>query len=175
VSRVSPLEPETPEARALIDSIAAGYGRATNMKRTLARSPVALGALMSWYDLRAELISFLDERLVTLFAYSISSRTDCLVCSTFFRRILIERGESPEALHTSDWEQDVMSYGRQLAVDPNGVSDGLYARLAARLTPEQIITLTTFAGLMVATNLFNNALRVDLDPDLVPYRKEEDP
>jgi hypothetical protein len=32
--------------------------------------------------------------------------------------------------------------------------------------------LTAFGGLMVATNLFNNALRVDLDDYLQPYRGE---
>ena len=173
MARISPLEPETDEERERIAMLVTRYGRATNMKRTLARSPVALAALMSWYDLRAEVISFLGERLTTLFAYAISTRTDCLVCSTFFRRILIEQGECPEDLQTTDWEQDVMSYGRQLAVDPNAVTDDLHARLAARLTPDQIITLTTFAGLMVATNLFNNALRIDLDLELVPFRKEQ--
>ncbi len=53
--------------------------------------------------------------------------------------------------------------GRQLAVDPHGVSDELFGRLAARLEPDQIVALTAFGGLMVATNLFNNALKVDLD------------
>jgi hypothetical protein len=31
--------------------------------------------------------------------------------------------------------------------------------------------LTAFGGLMVATNLFNNALKVDLDDYLHAYRK----
>ena len=48
-----------------------------------------------------------------------------------------------------------------------------FGRLAARLRPEQIVALTAFGGLMVATNLFNNALRVDLDEYLEPYRKKE--
>ena len=44
-----------------------------------------------------------------------------------------------------------------------------------RLRPEQIVALTAFGGLMVATNLFNNALQVDLDEYLHRYRKEEKP
>ena len=55
--------------------------------------------------------------------------------------------------------------------DPNGVSDDLYARLARHFTPGQLVALTAFGGLMVATNLFNNALRVDLDDYLKPYRR----
>ena len=117
---------------------------------------------MTWYDLRDAVLPFLGERLTTLFAHAISAGTDCLVCSTFFRRILIDAGEDPD-LRLDDWEQTIVDYGRQLAVDPNGVSDELYSRLATRLQPDQIVALTAFGGLMVATNLFNNALRVDLD------------
>jgi hypothetical protein len=40
------------------------------------------------------------------------------------------------------------------------------------LAPEQVVALTAFGGLMVATNLFNNALQIDLDEYLVPYRAE---
>jgi alkylhydroperoxidase family enzyme len=160
-----------PEACAALDAIAASHGRATNMKRTLARSPLALRSLMTWYDLRDEVQPFLGERLTTLFAHAISAATDCLVCSTFFRRLLIEAGEDPSALRLDEREQVVVEYGRQLAADPHGVSDELYGRLSGELRPEQIVALTAFGGLMVATNLFNNALRVDLDDYLQPYRE----
>jgi alkylhydroperoxidase family enzyme len=172
MSRIKPLQEDDPESRAVLDQIRTAHGRTTNMKRTLAHSPVALHALMTWYDLRNEVVPFLGERPTTLFAHAISAGTDCLVCSTFFRRLLIDAGEDPEALRLDDWEQTVVAYGRQLAVDPHGVSDDLYGRLAARLAPDQIVALTAFGGLMVATNLFNNALRVDLDDYLHPYRKE---
>jgi alkylhydroperoxidase family enzyme len=175
MARISPLQDEVahPESRAALDQIRTAHGRVTNMKRTLARSPVALRALMTWYDLRDEVVPFLGERPTTLFAHAISAGTDCLVCSTFFRRLLVDAGEDPEALRLDDWEQTIVAYGRQLAVDPHGVSDELYGRLAARLEPDQIVVLTAFGGLMVATNLFNNALRVDLDDYLHAYRKEE--
>jgi alkylhydroperoxidase family enzyme len=174
MARILPLEDAEadPAGRAALDGIVAAHGRTTNMKRTLARSPVALDALMTWYDLRDAVVPFLGERTTTLFAHAISAGTDCLVCSTFFRRILIEWGEDPASLRLDDWERTVVEYGRQLAVDPHGVSDDLFARLADRLRPDQIVALTAFGGLMVATNLFNNALRVDLDDYLLRYRKE---
>jgi alkylhydroperoxidase family enzyme len=173
MARISPLQEEGahPESRAALDQIRTAHGRVTNMKRTLARSPVALRALMTWYDLRDEVVPFLGERPTTLFAHAISAETDCLVCSTFFRRLLVDAGEDPEALRLDDWEQTIVAYGRQLAVDPHGVSDELYGRLAARLEPDQIVALTAFGGLMVATNLFNNALQVDLDDYLHAYRQ----
>ncbi len=176
MTRIAPLSDveaeKDPSARAALEAIRSQGGKVTNMKRTLARQPVALRSLLTWYDLRDVVQPFLGERLTTLFAHAISTRTDCLVCSSFFRRLLIESGEDPQALRLDDWEQTVVDYGRQLGADPNAVSDDLYSRLSSRLEPDQIVALTAFGGLMVATNLFNNALRVDLDDYLQPYRSE---
>jgi alkylhydroperoxidase family enzyme len=166
-----PLEQAVPAARAQLDEQIAKYGRATNMKRTLAHSPAALNALMRWYDLHAEVKAFLGDRLATLFAHAVSTQTDCLICSTFFRRWLLEAGENPDDLKLDDRDRAVVAFGRQLARDANGVSDELYAAVAAHLAPPQVVALTTFGGLMIATNVFNNALKVDLDEYLYPFRK----
>jgi hypothetical protein len=40
------------------------------------------------------------------------------------------------------------------------------------LEPAQIVAVTAFGGLMIATNVFNNALQVDLDDYLQPFRKD---
>jgi alkylhydroperoxidase family enzyme len=159
------------DMRAEYDLQIAAHGRVTNLKRTLAHSPVAFRALMEWYALRDEVKPFLGERLTILFAHAISAQTDCLICSTFFRRILIDAGENPDSLALEDRERAVVEYGRQLVKDPNQVSDDLYGRLARFFQPPEIVALTAFGGLMIATNVFNNALRVDLDDYLKPYRK----
>jgi alkylhydroperoxidase family enzyme len=175
MARIPPLmdADADPASRAALEGILAAHGRITNMKATLARAPVALDALMTWYNLRDVVVPFLGERTTTLFAHAISAGTDCLVCSTFFRRMLIDRGEDPDALRLDDWDETIVEYGRQLAREPHGVGDELFARLLARLRPDEIVALTAFGGLMVATNLFNNALRVDLDEYLDGYRKPE--
>jgi alkylhydroperoxidase family enzyme len=172
VSRIEPLDIQDagPEARAELERQLAAHGRVTNMKRTLAHSATALHALMTWYPLRDRVAAFLGERATTLFAHAISAKADCLICSTFFRRILIESGEDPEALVLDEREQAVVDFGVQLARDSNAVSDPLYDRLAAFLAPAQIVDLTAFGALMLATNVVNNALRVDLDGYLEPYR-----
>jgi alkylhydroperoxidase family enzyme len=156
--------------RAELERIEAEHGRVTNMKRTLARSPLALRALMEWYPLRDEVVSFLGVRATNIFVHAISTRTDCLVCSTFFRRILIDAGEHPDHLELSEKERALVDYGRQLVDDANRVSDALYARISAFLGAEHMVTLTAFGGIMIATNVFNNALLVELDPYLQPYR-----
>jgi alkylhydroperoxidase family enzyme len=176
MSRIAPLEihDAEPEARAELDRQLAAHGRVTNMKRTLAHSPTALHALMTWYPLHDRVEAFLGARATTLFAHAISAGTDCLLCSTFFRRILIDAGEDPDALVLNEREQAVVDYGVQLARDANNVSDELYGRLAAFLAPAQLVDLTAFGALMLATNVFNSALRVDLDEYLLPYRRGAD-
>ena len=175
--RIPPLgeHPADPAARALLDQQRNAHGRTTNMKRTLAHSPVALDALMRWYDLHAEVVGFLGTRATTLFVHAISVQTDCLICSTFFRRWLAEAGDDPDAPRLDERERALVEYGRLLARDANGVSDELFARLRSFLEPDQVVTLTALGGLMIATNVFNNALAVDLDEYLYPYRKPEAP
>ena len=172
MSRIEPIEYEaaSPDERAILDHIAERYGRATNMKRTLAHSTVALHALLEWYPLHDAVLPILGERLTALFCHAISAQTDCLICSTYFRRELIDAGENPNELSLDDREQTVVVFGRQIAKDANHVDEALYARLASYFTPKQIVDLTAFGALMIATNVFNNALRVDLDDDLKPYR-----
>src|ERR1044071_4867497 len=99
-----------PSARAAHDAHTA-VARITNMKRTLLHSVPAFEALMTWYPLRDAVQPFLGERLTTLFAHAISSETDCLICSTFFRRILIEVGENPDRLQLDERETAVVEFG----------------------------------------------------------------
>ena len=126
---------ERPRARGVqaLDEVVAAHGRATNMKRTLARSPVALRSLMTWYDLRDEVVTFLGERATVLFAHAISAGTDCLICSTFFRRLLIDAGDDPDDPRLDEREALVVEFGRQLARDPHGVGDELFDRLSQLL------------------------------------------
>ena len=175
MARVGPLslEAAAPAAREELQRQIAEHGRATNMKRTLARSPAALHAFMHWYDLHALVVAFLGERPTMLFAHAISSQTDCLICGTFFRRWLADAGDDPDDLTLDERERALVEFGRQLARDANAVGDDLFARLRRHLSDDQVVTLTAFGGLMIATNVFNNALGVDLDDYLIPYRKQK--
>ena len=173
--RIRPVEyaDAAPAVRAAHDEVVREHGRITNMKRTLLHSLPAFRALMEWYALRDTVQPFLGERLTNLFAHAISSETDCLVCSTFFRRILLESGENPDEFALAEREAVIVEYGRRLAKPFARVPDELHARLAAKFSDEQIVALTAFGALMVATNIFNNALDVELDGYLEPYRKAD--
>lgn len=148
------------------------HGRMTNMKRTLAHNGTALHALMEWYPLRDEVRTFLGERLTDLFAHAVSAENDCLICSTFFRRILIEGGEDPESLRLDERDAAVLEYGRRIATGGHDVPDALFNRLRSWMTPAQLVTLTAFGSIMLATNVLNNALQVDLDDYLEPFRRD---
>src|SRR6185436_18200961 len=99
-----------PATRRAHDDHVQHVARMTNMKRTLLRSVPAFDALMTWYDLRDVVLPILGERLTIIFAHAISAETDCLICSTFFRRILVESGEDPDRLSLDAREQDVVAY-----------------------------------------------------------------
>jgi alkylhydroperoxidase family enzyme len=174
--RIAPLDLDPaadvpPDARAAADDHAAHVGRITNMKRTLLHSVPAFRALMTWYDLRDTVRPFLGDRLTTIFAHAVSAETDCLICSTFFRRILVDSGENPDELALSDAEAEVVAFGRAMARDRHRVGDDVFAPLRARYTDEQLVALTAFGALMIATNVINNALGVPLDGYLEPYRR----
>lgn len=147
------------------------HGRMTNMKRTLLHSLPAFHALMEWYVLRAVLLEFITEREFNLLSHAISEQNDCYICSTFFRKILADNGDDPDNPHISHKEQVLIEFGRLCVKNPNGVDDVLFEKLKSYFNHSQIVALTAFAGLMIATNLINNVLKVELDDYLVNYTK----
>jgi alkylhydroperoxidase family enzyme len=172
MARIQPLSDEQapPDVRAEFDAQRSAHGCVTNMKRTLGHSLPAFQALMAWYPLRDAVAEFAGDRAAYLFAHAISVANDCLICSTFFRRILIENGENPDDLVLDDWDQTLIAYGRALARDPHAIPESLHAQLAKRLSDPQLVALTAFGAMMIATNIFNDALNVDLDEVLYEFR-----
>ena len=102
-------------------------------------------------------------------AGAISTQSDCLICSTFFRRLLIDAGEDPASLRLDEFDELIAEFGRRLVDDPHSVDDALHARLRERLSDAEIVTLTAFGAIMIATNVFNDALGVELDGYLETY------
>lgn len=143
--------------------------RITNMKATLSHSPLAFDVYMQWYPLYREVIGIVGERMAYLFAHAISEASNCPLCTTFFRKIIIEHGEQPEDLHLTNAEQQLLDFGAAIAQHRGEVADATYAPIAERYTDAQVVVLIAFAGQMIATNLFNNVLHVNIDDYLFPY------
>ncbi|PBC00673.1 hypothetical protein [Mesorhizobium sp. WSM3860] len=158
------------EIRAEHDRELALRGRMTNMKRILLHSPAAHRIYAEWFTLRDLLRPTLDDRAIWLFSKVIAETMRAEIPVTFFRRALIDSGFDPEAIEPSADETLLMSFGRALAADANAVPDETWAALKARYEERLLVNLVAFAGIMVATCVFTNAVRVDLDPELEAYR-----
>ncbi|MDR1976772.1 MAG: hypothetical protein LBQ18_07240 [Campylobacteraceae bacterium] len=163
------------EVKAAYDEQAAhSGGYVTNMKKTLLRNLASYEALMQWFPLRDEAQKIIGERGIAVFCYAISEQNECLLCSVYFRRELKELGYDIENLTLSDNEKLLERFGRALIKDANGIKDELFGELKKVFSEEQIVVLTSFAALMIATNLINKALDIELDEGLQIYAKKEE-
>lgn len=166
-----PYENAAQAERERIDRLMEGNGRLTNMKLTLLHSEPAFHALMEWYSLERELEKFLPQRTINFFSYAISNENDCLICNTFFKQILVDAGIDFDHFEFTQEEQVLIDYGRAIVQDANHIPPRIFDSLKARWNEEQIVAITAFAAIMIATNLINKTLQVELDARLVPYTK----
>jgi len=157
--------------RSRYDGQIAKHGRITNMKRTLLHNVKSFDVFMEWYPMADLCKEFIGERALSLYAYAISEGNRCLVCGTFFRKILIDSGDDPDNPVLSEEENLLMELGFSIAEDPHNIDPDIYAQLKERYNDEQLVLLFAFAGMMTATNLFNTAAQVPLDEVLYEYRK----
>ncbi len=141
----------------------------TNLKATLAHSLLAFDVYMQWYPLYAEIERILGKRLAYLYAYSISSASDCPLCSTFFRKIIIDAGEKPEALELTPSEQKILDFGSSIAKHHGNIADHVYDAVASHFNRAEMTVLIAFAGQMIATNVFSNVIETDIDEYLFDY------
>ena len=157
------------KTRKVIDDWVSRHGPLTNMKETLIHSIPAFHALMEWFPLEEEIESFLGERAVNFFCYAISTENDCLLCGMFFKKILDDEGISFDDFAFTEEEEILIDYGRAIVKDANKVDPEIFDRMKAHWTEEQIVAITAFATIMIATNLINKTLQIELDDDLKTY------
>src|SRR5687768_2521673 len=103
--------------------------RITNMKATVGRSVLAFEIYMGWYDLYEKVKAITGERLAYLFAHSISVGSNCPLCSTYFRKVIIENGEKPEELILTEEEQLVLDFGSEISINSGNVDEQLYKKM----------------------------------------------
>lgn len=161
VSYVNPKELQG-EARAIYDRALAKSGHVTNMVKTLLHSVPAFKAL-EFYPVRDELVKKLGLRAVYFYCYAISSTDECLICTTYHARLLAQMGIRPEDFEFTEKEKVLVRYGRALAKDANHIDPSIYKDLRRLFSEEDIVLITAVGCKMIASNLFNNALKIDLD------------
>ena len=171
MSHITPIDYETASdaVRAEHDREVELRGRMTNMKRTLLHSPVAHRIYAEWFTLREELRPALDDRAVWLFCQVISLESRAIIPVGFFRRALINAGLTPEAIVPTEDEALLIDFGKAIVKDSNAVPEVLWARLKARYDEPTLVNLVAFAGIMIATAVYTNVVKVDIDPELGAY------
>lgn len=166
MARIDPLRIEdvSPSLQSAYNEHTGRYNaRITNMKATLGHSQVAFEVYMEWYRLYERVRTILGNRQAYLYAYTISVGSNCPLCTTFFRKIIIDNGERPENIVFSDSEQLIMDFGSAIAKQQGRIDDNLFSKVKELYTTPQLIELIAFAGQMIATNIFNNVLETDID------------
>ena len=171
MSRISKViyEEALPEIQQEYERVVKHHGSVSNMKATLLHSPVALKAVLEWYTLFGKVKPVLGQRLSILFCNAISRENACTLCATYMQKEIVDGGEDPEQLQLDDRDKVIIAFGRQLAADPNRVSDELFAQLRSYLTEAEVVELTVFGALMIVNNVVNSALRVEVDEGLRAY------
>ena len=151
------------EVRATVDNhLAQGY-QLTNEKLTLLHNVTAFHTLEeSSYELDRELQRLIGKRAADFYEYAISLQNDCLVCSTYFRKLLKDNGIDFDNFQFTKKEELLISFGRALAKDPKNIPDEIYTELKEEFTEEEIVVITAMGVLMVANNYFNDILKIEV-------------
>ena len=155
-----------PEAQAAVDEhLRQGY-RLTNEKLTLLHNVSAFEALEAQsYAVDRELQRLVGKRAADFFEYAISVENDCIVCTTYFGKILRSMGiDGFEHFAFTPEEALMIEYGRAIAKDPKRIPDKLFERLRTVFDEETIVVMTTMAVFIIANNVFNDALQVEPEP-----------
>ena len=147
-------------------------GSLTNMKVALLQDYATYEAYMGWYTSWFRLVEVVGKRAATVFAHSISTTNNCLLCSLFFISDLKTQGLDPKALVLDEKEEMLAELGRQIVTDPTKVSDELFKRLKTVFNDAEIVVIVGFAGQMIATNNFNSVLKIDVDQRLLAFMEE---
>lgn len=168
MSRITPLNLQTASQEvhnAVKSHLSRGY-RLTNEKLTLLHNVTAFEALEAQsYAVDRELQRLVGKRAADFFEYAISVENDCIVCTTYFGKLLRSMGiEDFEHFAFTPEEELMIEYGRAIAKDPKRIPDKLFERLRAVFDEETIVVMTTMAVFMIANNVFNDTLQVEPEP-----------
>ncbi|MDO3412416.1 hypothetical protein QWJ34_21810 [Saccharibacillus sp. CPCC 101409] len=155
-------EDMNPEVREFVDARLQSGTRVTNMVKTLLYSMPSFKA-MEFYPVRNELQKIIGSRAVYFYCYAISTENECLVCSTYHAKLLRDLEIRFDEFEFTEIEKVLIDYGRGLVNNANSIDASIYDRLREQFSSEEIVLITTVGCKMIASNLFNEALKVDLD------------
>jgi uncharacterized peroxidase-related enzyme len=165
-----------PELRAIYREFASSYGPFRNQVAVFAHVPAALRHLMPMLmELRAA--ATLPKRYLELAILAVSELNACDYCVAHHTPFLVVEGVSPEGVarilewrdHPELGEVDklVVEYAIAASNHPNRIDDELFRRLSRHFSEAQIVELTLRITLCGFFNKFNDALRIEEEPEAI--------
>ena len=165
MARVPMIDPEqlTGQEKEVLEAhLAKGY-HLTNEKRTLLHSaPAFLAIEEGSYAVDTELAQIVGKRAADMYEYVISEQNDCIVCSTYFRKLFKETGVDLETFVPTDDEALLIEFAKALADDPMHVPAELKDRMQARWDDRAFVTIVAQGIMMLANNYYNEIMEVDV-------------
>ena len=177
MSHVSRIDAEgralSPEVQAFYDEEKRRAGRVTNMKAVLLHSVPAFKTFGGWSIVKDQVRAAIGERALSIYSHAISSTAGCLLCSTYFRRLLLNEGIKPEDFTPTAEEALLIELGHAIGNPQEPPKPDLMDRLKQHYNESTLVNLVAYGGTMLATNVFNNMLGMDLDEYLEPFLTPE--
>jgi AhpD family alkylhydroperoxidase len=159
---------------AIYERFAAAYGPFRNRVAVFAGVPAALRHLMSMLmELREA--NTMPKRYLQIAIVIVSKLNECHYCVTHHKPFLAVEGLSPEGIdrlldyqdhpELGDVDKLVVEYAQAAWETPYRVRDSLFTRLRSHFTEAQIVEPTLRITLCGFFNRFNDALRIDEEPE----------
>ena len=163
-----------PALHPLVDD-AASYGPFASLVGALGRRPPILEHTFGLLtDLRREAV--LPRRYLELALVAVSQRNACDYCVAHHGPMLTVEGMSAAGVASllddpenhpelDDVDRLVVDYAVRVNDRAGSIRDGIFERLKAHFSEEQVVELTWRIALCGAFNRFNDALQLDLEPE----------
>ncbi|MDA1311000.1 MAG: carboxymuconolactone decarboxylase family protein [Proteobacteria bacterium] len=153
------------------------YGPFLNQVKVFAHRPIALRHVMGML-LEMSDNPILDKRYLEIAIVTVSEINKCDYCVAHHGPKLMEYGltrETVDAILEPDCpgldevDRLVRDYAAQVTRDHNRVRDGLFDRLRAHFSEEQIVELTLRITLCTFFNKFNDVMQLDMEDAATGY------
>ncbi len=169
----------TQEIKEVINQHLSEGRKMTNEKLTLLHNVHAFQAVeASSYALDDDLQKLIGKLDGDLFEYAVSVSNECVVCTTYFSKLLKEEhGIDPNHFEVSHRQKLLMNFAQKAGHTPKDITDEEFYELRndfiqhgdylgnpidEKKADEIMVVLTAMAAMMVANNYVNEILKVDL-------------
>jgi uncharacterized peroxidase-related enzyme len=175
MARLPIVENNSPEIAGIYARAFPKLSTFANQIKTLAHRPSIASNLVTLYLGFSE-DSVVERRLLELAIMTVSHLNRCQYCVTHHAPLSLEFGltqEQLDALEQDQWaasplfsqaEKLIIAYATHITQDARRVPDDLFETLRATFSEAQIVELTVRIGMCSFFNRFNDALRLDIEP-----------